>query len=121
MTEDSRESGRRVSSTVDVASGDGSLFTALSLRDEETLSLEEIKVEYASSGSVAEVLEVYDEPEAITPGDEEDRVEKFHTQPGDRINPDMVYEDVENDVLVTTDGNQDAEITVTVGGYIVTG
>lgn len=121
MAEDSRESGRPDSGVATVPGGDGTLFFPLSLRGEETLSPQEIKIEYDSAGTTATVLEVYDEPSDTVQGDESDLVDRFYLNAGDRINSDMVYRDIEDDVVVTTDGSQDAEITVTVGGYIVTG
>lgn len=121
MTEDSRSSSRPDGDTATVPSGDGGIHVALSLRDEETLSLDEIEVEYDDAGSTNSVLEVHDEDENINSGDEDNLVDRFYLTPGDRVNPDMVYPDVENDIVVTTAGNQDAEITVTVGGHIVTG
>lgn len=121
MTEDSRESGRPDSGVATVPGGDATLFFPLSLRTEETFSPQEIKVEYDDGGGTPAVLEIYDEPSNINQGDESDLVDRFYINSGDRLNPDMVYRDIEDDLVVTTDGNQDAEVTVTVGGYIVTG
>ena len=121
MVEDKRSSGRADSNVAEIPGGDGTLFFPASLRAEERLSIEEIKVEYSGSGTTATVVELYDEPSDITGGDEEDLIDKFYVESGDRINPDMVWAEVEDDLVVTADGNQDAEITVTVGGFLVTG
>ena len=121
MVEDKRESGRADSNVAEIPSGDDTLFTPASLRREERFSIEELKIEYSGDGSTSAVLMLYDEPSDTTSGNEEDLIDKFYIEAGDRINPDMVWAEVEDDLIVTTEGNQDAEITVTVGGFLVTG
>lgn len=121
MTEDSRQSSRPVSDVTDVASGSGSAVSGLTMRGEETLSLEEVVVEYSPAGTVNATIELYDESDGTSAADASDRVDKFHISPGDSLNPDMVYRDVEDGVLLVPDGTQDGEVTVTVGGHIVTG
>ncbi len=121
MAEDTRGSRQRRSETIDIPSGDPDLHTAINIRDEQIMSVEEIRVEYDNGGSSSAIVEVYDEDEDVIPGEQDDMIDKFRVQPGDRRNPDMVWQDAEEDVLVRADGGQDAEITVTVGGYIVSG
>ena len=120
MTEDSRKSGVPSGDVQIIPSGDGGLHTAVDLRNEETLSIAEIEVQYEASGTNEAVVELHDEPDSTTGGNEDNLIEKFHISPGETINPDMVWPDVENDVLVTTAGNLDAEIVVTIGGYLTT-
>lgn len=121
MAEDNRESGRPQSGVVNIPSGNSDLHTVVELRDEETLSVSEMSIEYAGGASNEAVVEIHDEPSSTNNGNESEMIDKFHVSPGDTVNPDMVWSDVEEDVLVTTDGNLDGEITVTVGGYKVTG
>lgn len=121
MAEDSRDSGRPHSGVQIIPSNDANLHTVIELRDEETLAIDEISVEYDEAGSVEAIVEIHDEPSTTTNGNEDELLDKFHIGPGETINPDMVWSDIEDDVLVTTDGNLDAEIVVTVGGYKVTG
>ena len=121
MVDDSRESGRADSNVAEIPSADGTLFFPASLRAEERFSIEEVKIEYSSGGSTDSLVEIYDEPSDTQSGDEEDLVDKFYISPGDRINPDMVWAEIEDDLIVTTDGSQDGEVVVTIGGFLVTG
>lgn len=121
MVEDNRVSSRPETGIAEVASGSSSNFVALDLRDEQTFVIEEVFVQMKFGGSTGGVIELYDEQESVQPGAETDRIDKFYVEAGDRVNPDMVYEDVEDGIIVTADGNQDAEVTVTVGGYMISG
>jgi hypothetical protein len=121
MVDDNRGSRKPVSDTVDVPSGDRTNYDVLDLRDEESMSLEEIRVDYDGNGTTAATVEIYDEPDGTSTGNESDLVDKLRLAAGGEKNPDMEWRDIENGVLVTTGGNQDAEITVTVGGYILSG
>lgn len=121
MVDDNRGSRKPVSDTVDVASGDSSNFDVINLRSEESMSLEEVRVDYDDSGTTAATVEVYDEPDGTSSGSESDLVDKFRLAAGGEKNPDMEWRDIQDGVLVTTGGGQDAAITVTVGGYILSG
>jgi len=121
MVDDNRGSRKPVSDTVDVPSGDSSNFDVINLRAEESMSLEEITVDYDAGAGTAATVEIYDEPDGTSSGSESDLVDKFRLAAGGEKNPDMEWRDIENGVLVTTGGNQDAAITVTVGGYILSG
>lgn len=121
MTEDNRSSSRPDTGTVDIAGSNSDNHTLIQLRDEETLSLKELTIHYDASGGNEAVVELYDNDSSTNSGNEDDRVYKAHISPGDDLNPDMVFRDIENDLLVTTSGNQNAEITVNAGGYKITG
>lgn len=121
MTEDGRTSRTPESGTVDIPSGDSGNYTALELTDEQSFSLEELRVDYGGGGSASTVVEVYDDDSSTTSGSESDLVDKYRLTSGEEKNTDMVYREIEEDVIVTTSGNQDDDITVTVGGFIVSG
>jgi|APHM01.1.fsa_nt_gi hypothetical protein len=121
MAEDNRGSRKPTSGTVDVPSGDSSNFDVIDLRAEATMALQEINVDYDSSATSGVTVEIYDEPEAVTTGNESDLVDKLRLGAGEVREPDMTYRDIEDGVLVTTGGGQDAALTVTVGGYIISG
>jgi len=118
---DSRTSRKRESGTADIPSGDASNFDPIVLDDEESMSLEELRIDYDDSGGAAVTVEVYDEDDTVGSGAESDLIDKFRLAAGEDRNPDMVYRDVEDGVLVTTDGSHDAVITITAGGYIISG
>lgn len=121
MAKDSRSSARKDTGTVDIPSGNSDNHTVLELESEETLSLEDVHISYDNAGGSEAVVELYDNDSSTTSGNEDDRVFKTHISPGDEINPDMVFRDIETDLIATTAGNQNDEITVNAGGYKVTG
>lgn len=121
MASDDRGSRQRRSGSVDINAGDAGLYTLIELRDEQTMSVEEIRADYGSGDSAKTFVEIYDEDSDVTPGEQTDMIDKLRLQPGDEKNPDMVWQDAEDDIIVKANGNQDAELTITVGGYIVSG
>jgi len=121
MVEDERGSRKPRSATLTLSSGASSPATAIDLRDEERMAVEEMRLQYDSGGTTAALVEVYDEPDGTTAGNLNDKVDEFRLQGGDEANPDMVWEDIEDDIIVLPDGNSDGAITVTVGGFTVSG
>jgi len=121
MVTDNRGSRKPRSGVVTLSSGSNSPTSIVSLRDEEAMSVEEIRMQYDSAGTTAAVVEIYDEPEGTSAGDLSDKVDEFRLTSGDSPNPDMEWEDIEDDVILYADGNSDAEITVTIGGFTISG
>ena len=122
MASDDRSSYKKRTAVLDLASGTSVVQTVENLRPEETFAIDYIKVEYDSGGGVASDLEFYDDPDGTSAGNLNNRFEKFKIQGGDRIIiDDVTYDDVEDDILINPDGNQDAEVTITVSGRVVTG
>jgi len=122
MSRDGRATGSPDSDTTTLAAGDGGTNGVVSLREEEVMSVSMVRLQYSSNGTTQSVISMYDEAEGTAPGDLSDKVDEFHLSPGDEITiEEATYRDIEDDVLVEPDGNQDAEIVVTIGGYPVTG
>lgn len=121
MTEDPRHSRRPVSGTADIPSANSSNHAVVDIDDEQTMSIEELRIDYDDGATTDAVVEIYDDESSTTSGNESGLLDKFRLSPSDNRNPDIVYRDVEKDIIVTTGGNQDGVITVTVGGYIVAG
>lgn len=121
MADDSRKTSKKESASATLASGSTTVTTLMDLREEETLSIEWLKVEYADGGTTAGTVDMYDEPDGTASGDLNDLIDKFQVTAGQRQEYTPVYEDVEDDIVLEGDGNFDDEVTVTVGGYIVTG
>jgi len=121
MVDDNRSSRKPRSAVVTLSGGASAVTTALDLRDEERMSLEEIRMQYDTGGSTNALVEIYDEPDGTAQADLSDKVDEFRLAPGDDANPDMEWEDIEDDVILLPDGNSDDAITVTVGGYTISG
>lgn len=122
MAEDQRKGRSTVQDYAEIAGGDGNPHTVFPLREEDTVSASFVKIEYADSATVADVLTLYDETDGTSSGDLSDDVDKFLLSPGDRIIiEDATYEDLNNGLIVQTGGASDGEIVVTVGGVKITG
>jgi hypothetical protein len=121
MVEDSRTTSRKDSEVVTVASGDGDVVDVIELGTEETLSVEYFKVDYSPAGTTTAEVTLYDEYIGTTSASVADDREKQFVAGGDtEVNDSIVVEDFENGVVVQTGGSQDADINVTVGGYLTT-
>jgi len=122
MTEDSRTSREPRSSPVKFAAGDsGTAKDVLDLRDEATFSPNNIRASYSSDGTAVATLEVYDAPAGTTVGNLDDMVYSEEVGPGDVVGVnDFQFEDVENDVVAVA-RNNDADVSIVVGGMLVTG
>lgn len=121
MVDDSRESGSPRNGTVDIASGNSSTQDVLDIDDDESMSLETVIIDYESAGTTEAVVEVYDEPAGTSSGNLGDRRIKVQISPDERVVIDNVpFTDIEDDIVALADGNQDSQITVTAGGFILT-
>lgn len=122
-------SGRRRSESAIIASSDaGNTITLLNLRDEESFSINDIKIEYIGAGTVGPIqVEIHDVDSSTGSGstNEEDAVDIKEIATGSNYEREgIAREDFENDVVILTDRDgdgQDADIFVTIGGYILTG
>jgi len=121
MVEDSRGSRKPRSEVVTIGAGANTPIEALSLRDEERFSIEQVRVQYDPSGTVASTLELYDTSEEGGSFTLDDAVDTFIMSAGEEKNPDMEWDDIEENVVASPDGNSDAPIVVTIGGYIISG
>lgn len=120
MTTDERKSREPLSGSVEVASGNQGPISVLVLAGEEELSVEYLKAEYPDDATTNTRVEFYDSDGTDTLGDLTDPIDVVPLVPGDRFQPEgVVYDDIEEGVVVVTDGNGDDSIPVTVGGYVV--
>jgi hypothetical protein len=99
------------------------------MKPEQTLAIGMVRIDYPNSAGTEASVELHDyEVEEDDQGnittvaeDLDDLVDKFNVQPGDTVLlEDPNYEDVENELVALPDGNQDAEMVVTVGGPLLT-
>jgi hypothetical protein len=119
-----RDSYNNIGDVSQVASGDTATDTtlALTLRGEQNANLEYVRLQYANAATTNTVVELYDEPDGTASGDLSDLVERVELTPGDRVElDDSNYPNVQDDLLATTDGNQDGGIYVTVNASRLTG
>jgi len=119
-----RDSYNNIGDVSQVASGDTATDTtlALALRGEQNANLEYVRLQYANAATTNTVVELYDEPDGTASGDLSDLVERVELTPGDRVElDDSNYPNVQDDLLATTDGNQDGGIYVTVNASRLTG
>lgn len=122
MADDPREFRSKASGHTTFSSGNTGPNTVINIRPEETLSIEYLKVDYSDAGTTAAKFTLYDEPDGTTSGNLNDNVEAFYVTNGDTvILEDPELEDVTKDLVVESDGNQDDEVIVSVGGIKVTG
>lgn len=121
MVEDDRGSRRPNTETLSVSANSSSSADVLSLSDNETFQIEWIKIEYSSSGSTEGKIELNDDPTGTSAGDLSSPKDSFLVRSSDRIildNP--VYGSFESGIVLNPDGNHDAEVIVTIGGYFIT-
>lgn len=122
MPEDNRNSLSVLSDYVEIGSGNASPQTVIDLREEETLAIEYVHIQYSSAGTVNDKLTVWDEADGTDTADLEDDVETFFLEPGNEIKlEEPTYEDITEALVVKTNGNLDADLKVTIGGMKVTG
>lgn len=114
---------RRRTFVVDDSSNSSKALDVADINDEETAEVLYLKIEYNSTGSNEEKVELYDDTAGTAQGDLSGRLDKFHLEAGDRVVPeDISYEEIENDLVANfVDGAFDAEITITVTLGIITG
>lgn len=121
MVDDSRESGRVVSKVLEIASGDNSVVTLVNLDSGFTFVPTSLRVSYHADGGVNANVSLHDDPDGTASGNLTDTIDSFPIAPGDHIIlEDFEYRDIEDSLLVYPDGNQDDQVTVTVGGYYTT-
>lgn len=117
-----KNEGRPESGTLTAASGDsGSALDLLDLRDEETFRINDVIISYSGAGSTEASVELYDEPAGTGAGSLNDLVETVEIGPGERhIATEIERRDIEDDIVILPSNNDD-DISVTVGGMVVTG
>lgn len=121
MVDDARSSRKPKSAVATLAAGSNSAVTLADLMAEEAMSIEQLRMQYDANGTTEAVVEVYDDSDGTAAADLEGKVDEFRLSPGDDTNPDMEWKDIEDDIILLADGNSDAAVTVTVGGYILSG
>lgn len=120
MTDDARESRTPVSGAAAFASGDsGSAKDLISVVDGNNISINDYIFTYDSNGTAQASIELYDEPEGTAAVDAEDVVDVVGIGPGDKIAlSEIARNDVEHDLVAVVSDN-DADVTVSVGGHVV--
>lgn len=123
MTADPR-GGPDESGTVRIALGDGSTpQTALDIPSTALYRLKAIKLEYDASATATIDIEVFDDADGTTAGNVSDRRDTIRNiDPGESVVIDYDgMREFEEDVLVQEpNGNQDANVDVTVEGELLT-
>jgi hypothetical protein len=122
MVEDKRESREAESGTITFASGDsGTSKDLITMRDEQTFSMADYVIAFSGSGSGQADVEFYDDEAGTGEGNLSGPLEVVIVESGDDIvSTGITRDDVENDLLVVV-RNNDADVTITSGGYIVAG
>lgn len=122
MAEDAREGRSVVSNSLTLPSGATEPDTVLPIRDEETVSVQYLRIQYVGSASVEETLTLYNEQEGTGSAELGDDVDQFFVTAGDHIViEEPTYEDITDGLIVEPNGDGDGQIVVTVGGVKVTG
>ena len=122
MAQDNRNSSRTLNGFEIVQGGTAVPVTALELRDEETFSVSNVKVENENAATTEAFIEVYDETSDTAEEDLSDVRDGFFLSPGDTLTlEDLDYSDFEDDIVLYPSGAQDARVLVTIGGVVVTG
>lgn len=122
MAKDIRESREPRSGAEVFASGDsGTAKDVLTIRDEATLSLNDISATYSGSGTTEANVAIYDEPEGTIAGNLSNLVDRYELSPGDTLDRVGVdREDIEDNVVVLVSNNDD-DVSVSFGGKLVSG
>lgn len=112
--------GREVSRTVTVGSGDGNApSTPLTIPSDALFKPTRVKVEYG--GSAATQINLWDEAGDVSQGDLSDQRDTFTDLSNNAVQThEGPWGDFEDDVTVNTDGNQDDDVEVTVYGVVMT-
>lgn len=122
MSEDKPRTGPEDSGFVTVVSGDGSTpQTAVDIPDLALFRVESIRIQYASTATVNAEVAIHDDADGTTAanlGSAETRV--LDIAAGDTVELDGSLGAFEEGVLVATQGNQDADLDVTVKGTRLT-
>lgn len=122
MTEDSRKSNHPESGTATFSDGDsGSSKDLITIRDSQTFSPHDYVVSYSDSGSEEATVKFYDDDEGTDADEVEGEFERVHVQPGDVVDVNGISrDDITNDVVAVVEDN-DGDVTVTIGGHVLTG
>lgn len=122
MAEDPRTSRHPDAGWNEWASGDsGTAKTIIALRDEETFAINDYVFGYQSAGTASAKVMLYDDPDGTAAGDLSNQIGTVLVSPGTTESiTGIAREDVNDDLLAVVESN-DAEVTVEVGGYKVTG
>ena len=121
MVKDERTSREPVSGTGEIEASDASLNTVVDLDGGETYALDTVRLQYLDAGTTETTVEIYDLSSDADLADATDVVDTLVINGGETVDDvDTVWTDFENGVTVLTDGDNDASLYVTTGGYIVT-
>lgn len=121
MATDPRESRTVISGYSHIKTSDGNGGEVISLRGDETLAPDYIRVRYSPSASAETVLTLFDADEYDGGPSSDDDWDAFILSPGDEVViTDATYDDVSDGVVAELDGNQDGAVVVSVGGIGVT-
>jgi len=121
MVKDERTSREPVSGNGEIEGGDASLNNVVDLARGETYALDTVRLQYLAAGTAEATVEVYDLDADADLSDANDNEDVFVIEGGETITDvDTPWTDFENGVTLLTEGDNDASIFATVGGYIVT-
>jgi hypothetical protein len=122
MVQDQRASRHPDAGWNEWLSGDsGTAKTIISLRGEETFSINDYVFGYQSAGNASAKVALYDDVEGTAAGDLENQIGSIMLSPGATESITGISREDVNDDLLAVVSNNDAEVTVEVGGYKVTG
>lgn len=121
MSADPR-TGTTDSGVVTIASGDGNTpQTAFTIPSDALFRLHRVKIEYEDAATATTNVELFDDADGTGAGNVSDRRDRFpNIDPDMSVTEEGPYRVFEEDVLAQTGGNQDADVTVTVYGEVLT-
>lgn len=122
MVRDNRSSRSPKSGTVEFASGDaGTSKDTVLLRDEETFAINDYTVSYSASGSTNARVEFYDDDSGTAEADLGEELDAIEVSPDSvESQTHIARDDISKDLVVVVRNNDD-DVTITVGGYVITG
>lgn len=122
MSRDVRQSRSPMSGFVEIDDSDEGPFGVLDVRDEETFSMDTVRVQYAEAATEDVTLNIYDDDYNTDEVSRSDAIDAFLLTPGGMIELDGVtYDDVYDGVVADVGDSRDGDVVVTVGGMKVTG
>lgn len=122
MAKDTRTSKEPVSGYAVWASGDSATSNDVAtIRDEATISPEGILISYSDAGTTEATVELYDDEEGTSEANLSGQFGEVHVSPGENLTlSDVVRGDISDDVVGVVRGN-DADISVSFGGHVISG
>lgn len=122
MVDDERLSRNPKNGYVVIEDGDSGPFGVIDIRDEETLALNMVRIQYSSEATENILVTLYDEDYDTDDVTEGDDIDAFWMEPGNEVElEDVTYDDVRRSLVVHTENDHDGNVVVSAGGMKVTG